>query len=149
MERICQNCGAPIPQGAKFCVRCGKTVENPAASPVAAKSGKPSSAKRVVLLAALGLVIAAGGCFGVKTLLELHDEKAATEPEATYTDTVPNAAAASADNESTQLPESDTELPVSEETTTSESDSTENPDSTVQDGSGGFFAVPTGKHFGD
>lgn len=57
MERICQNCGAPIPQGAKFCVRCGKTVESLAASPVDAKSGKPSSAKRVVLLAALGLVI--------------------------------------------------------------------------------------------
>ena len=100
MERICQNCGAPIPQGAKFCVRCGKTVESPTASPVDAKSEKPSSAKRVVLLAALGVVIAAGGCFGVKTLLELHDEKAAAEPEPAYTDTAPDTAVASAENES-------------------------------------------------
>ena len=91
--------------------------------------------KRVALLAALGVVIAAGGCFGVKTLLELHDEKAATEPEAAYTDTAPDADAASVDNESTQLPESDTELPVSEEMTTSESGSTQNSDLTVQEDS--------------
>ena len=135
MKRICQNCGAPIPQGAKFCVRCGKTVESPAASPVDAKNGKPSSAKRVVLLAALGLVIAAGGCFGVKTLLELHDEKAAAEPEPAYTDTAPNAAAALAGNESKQLSESDTELPVSEEITTSESGGTQSSNSTVQEDS--------------
>ena len=135
MERICQNCGAAIPQGAKFCVRCGKAVESPAASPVDAKNGKPSSVKRVVLLAALGVVIAAGGCFGVKTLLELHDEKAATEPEPAYTDTVPDAVVASAENESKQLSESDTELPASEEITTSESGSTQNPDLTVQEDS--------------
>lgn len=135
MKRICQNCGAPIPQGAKFCVRCGKTVENPAASPVDAKNGKPSSAKRIVLLAALGLVIAAGGCFGVKTLLELRDEKDTTESEPAYTDTAPDAAVASAENESKQLSESDTELPTSEEITTSESGGTQNSDLTVQEDS--------------
>ncbi len=85
---VCANCGGPLEEGAAFCANCGQ----PAAGPMPTGRGEeqsfpstPSASGRsgllpILIVLAVG-VLAAGGLFGVKYLLDQRGKKQAkTEP---------------------------------------------------------------------